>query len=121
MSETQQTQAFLSDARETPLRCRAAYSLVAIVSLLLRAGYCAFRSLRLELATQSSIIEQHAAIVMGMPIAVLLAATLVSGAWANDGPLGLSVLGVELKGGIGALFTWLAIFSAIVLAFRALW
>ena len=56
-----------------------------------------------------------------MPAAILLATALVWGARAIDGERGMSLLGVELKGRAAFLAGWLVVFTAIVLAIRALW
>ena len=114
-----------SPTPETPRRPLVAgaktHFIIAVVSLGLLAGLGAIGLAHLNDQTEASLLSLHGPALIGTPFAILVATTLVAGARAVDGEFGGTLLGVELKGGGATLFAWLAVFSAIVLAIRALW
>jgi len=109
------------DGASVPGGERKAHLALAVVSLVLLAVAGAIGLWRTDASAAALALSQHGPALIGTPAAILLATALVSGARAIDGEFGMSLLGVELKGGAALLAAWLVVFTAIVLAIRALW
>ena len=108
-----------------PQTARLAYGWIAVISALLlgaligaltRCGlWCAGPIVRAD------VLAQHGPAVIGVPTAILIATSVVCGARAIDGEMSLVLPGVEIKGAGAVVVCWLAVFSAVALAIRALW
>lgn len=108
-------------AGSQPKSGRVAYGVISIVSVVLLTGLCGVGLWHLQSAALSALLSEHTPALIGMPVAVLIAIILVSGARVIDGHLDFSILGIGVKGACAVLLAWLAIFTSIVLAIRALW
>jgi hypothetical protein len=100
---------------------RIAHGVLASPSLLIVAGLVCRAASKLDGAVLADLISRHGPAVIGMPFAAAIATGLVSGVRAIDGKLRISLLGLEIEGAGAALLGWIAAFSAIILAIRALW
>lgn len=98
-----------------------AYLVIAIVSFVVLVGLCAFGFYHLEAHEVAALLTQHSLALIGTPLAILVTIILVSAARALDGDIGVSFLGIEFKGAAATLLAWLAVFSVIIFAIRALW
>lgn len=75
----------------------------------------------LDAAVFTDPLSRHGPAAIGVPVAILVDTALVCGLRAIGRRFQVSMVGLRSEGAATSLLGWLAIFSAIVLAFRALW
>lgn len=119
MSETNQdkSKATSSSGRAVPI-----VSGVVAMGALAAAIYLATLGLRMTtLPSDHLFIRDHAPAVLGLPIMVALAAAVVCGARALEPHSEIDFLGLRARGAGAAVVSWILVFSALVVALRALW
>ena len=67
------------------------------------------------------IIEKQFAVVVGLPLAAVLAAFIVIALRHTEGPIKLKGLGFEFDGASGQVILWVICFLAIAGAIHMLW
>jgi hypothetical protein len=105
----------------TDISARVAYGVLASLSLLVLAGVGWRGGATLDGAVLADLVARHGPAVIGVPLAAVVATGLIGGLRAIDGKLRVTLLGLEAEGAGAALLGWIAVFSAIILAVRALW
>jgi hypothetical protein len=76
---------------------------------------------KLDGAVLADLVARHGPAVIGVPVAVAMATSVVGGFRAIDGKLRVRLLGVEADGAGAAVICWIIVFLGVVLSIRALW
>jgi hypothetical protein len=76
---------------------------------------------KLDGAVLADLVARHRPAVIGVPVAVAVATSVVGGFRAIDGRLRVRLVGVEADGAGAALVCWITVFVGVVLSIRALW
>ena len=71
--------------------------------------------------SRQELVSQHAAAVLGIPIAMMLAFAVVAFLQQAEGPVEFDGLGFKFKGAAGEVVLWVITFLAIVVSIKALW
>jgi hypothetical protein len=100
---------------------RIAHGVLGSLSLSLLAVVGWWGTVRLNGEVLADLIVRHGPAVIGVPLAMAVATGLIGGLRAIDGKLRVALFGLEAEGAGAALLGWVAVFSAIILAIRALW
>ncbi len=67
------------------------------------------------------IIKEHFAATVGLPMAALLSAFIVTGLRHTEGPIKFEGLGFKFEGASGQVVLWIFCFLSIAAAIRLLW
>jgi hypothetical protein len=67
------------------------------------------------------IVDRHIRVVLGLPLAVTVAAALVAAVRAVEGCLVIEIPGIRVRGAGATLIAWLMCMTALVVALRLLW
>lgn len=119
MSNTSRDERQLSPPKGKAVRVVS--GLVAVAALAV-SFYLAKVSLGMATsATGQPFVRDHAPAVLGLPILLALATAIVCGARALEPWSEIELLGLRAEGAGAAVLGWILVFSALVVALRALW
>jgi hypothetical protein len=112
---------------ETPLADASVRRWVALVSLggtVLMFGVLGFFTYVSDDPAKQwmrTIVTEHPAATIGLPICAVIASCIVLLLNATSGPIEFEIPGVKLKGGSGPAVIWVITFLAISYAMKMLW
>lgn len=78
----------------------------------------------LDIATATTgpaLVRDHAPALLGLPVLVALATAIICGARTLDTRARVEILGLRANGAGATILSWVLVFSALVIALRALW
>ena len=90
---------------------------VPIISVVLVSGILTF----IEPGLILSIVKEHIAATIGLPMAALLSAFIVVALRHSEGPIKFEGLGMKFEGASGQVILWVICFLSIAAAIRLLW
>lgn len=90
---------------------------VPIVAVILITGVLSY----FEPGFIVSVVKEHFAATIGLPMAALLSAFIVVALRHSEGPIKFEGLGMKFEGASGQVILWVICFLSIAVAIRLLW